>query len=185
MKYLNVILIMIVILLFLLTSELFSDNQYLETGVAYININRGMIEIPFEITGLIFDSSECPNCKAIYHSWRFLDDIKLDSLIYGRDSTVPVINKSQVDKISINSPELLNVLDSVKSYKLVKVFPRKTPDDTLYWDSIRSVWHILPDMSTCYHFYFHDSISVSSVLELLEDVPNLSNYSGVPLKFGD
>ena len=148
MKYLNVILILIVTLLFLPVSTLCSEDQRFETGVVNIDISRGMIEMPFEITGLIFDSSECINCKETYPPWRFLGNLKLDSLIYGRDSTIPVIEESQVADISINSPELLNVLDSVKSYKLVKRFPNSTPDDTLYWDSIRSMWHILPDMST-------------------------------------
>jgi len=174
-----------IILLILSTSSVFSNDQRYETGVINIDISQGMIEMPFEIKGLIFDSSECANCKIIYPSWRFQGNLKLDSLIYGRDSTIPVIEESQVANISINSPELLNVFDSVKSYKLIKTFPHKTPDDTLYWDPIRSMWHILPDMSTNHKFYFHDTIPISNVLDLLEDVPNLKSYYGNPLKTQD
>jgi len=134
--------------------------------------DSSIVYFPHGKVGLIFDTAECINCRQSLPEWRFIGDLKVDSIIY-IDSTLPLTEENQIADIEINSPGLRRILENSNAYKIAKSFPEAVPEDTLFWDSVRVKWHILPDISKYYTIRFDEAVEMDSVINWLRSVPDI------------
>ncbi|HEX2896720.1 MAG TPA: C25 family cysteine peptidase, partial [candidate division Zixibacteria bacterium] len=148
-------------------------------GRAIFYAKYSLISIDTEVKGLVFDTSECLNCKSIYPAWRFIGDLKVDSLIQADGTSIAVTQESQLENIVVSSEYLSDALKEINTLRLKKLFPEAEPEDTLYWDPIRQKWHILPDLSAYYDIQYSDTLSYDTVLQQLLTVPNIGRIGRV------
>ena len=88
-------------------------------GQAAFEADRTIITMPYGMAAIVFDTSECENCHDSVPVWRFIGNLKVDSLIY-REEEFPhtriattVTDSSQLEGIRIDSPELVQTLERV------------------------------------------------------------------------
>ncbi len=149
----------------------------MKPGIARFKADRAIISMPHGTRGVVFDTSACLDCRQRLPAFRFLGNLKIDSIIYD-DGTRTLDSAAQLTNIRIKSTELLISLDEVKAVRLERRFPSYTPGDTLYWDSLLKEWKILPDLTYHYKFTFDESTDLDSVIKSLETVQGISNRGG-------
>ena len=154
-------------------------------GRAFFQADQSLIAIKLGINGLVFDTSDCPNCESQLPVWRFIGDLKVDSIVQSDWSKVALTDESQMDSVSINSVGLQDALKDINVYELIKMFPNRVPADTLFWDSIRVKRHIIPDLSVYYEIRYSDTTEYDAVLQKLLPVTNIGGIGPVQMPVED
>jgi len=146
-------------------------------GQAAFNADQSVITMPKGTVSLFFDTSQCEGCRDSLPPWRFIGDLKVDSIklyaIRGRSMTTELSDASQLDGVKIVSKDLIAVLRKLKVVRLIKRAPMFAPSDTLFWDSVTNRWVNTPDLSTAYRLIFDESIDPDSAVNWLRQVPGL------------
>jgi len=165
-----------IVLTVLVLCTLSTQGATVYEGQVAFEADQSIISFPQNVYGLVFDSSDCKDCIDLYPEWRFFGNRKIDSLLLTTsikpfETTKKVVSPltvaTQLTGTSINSQELLQVIEKSRSFRLTKSFPHAIPGDTLYWDSIRVKWHRLPDLSRFYRLSFDKKLNVDSVVKWL------------------
>ena len=50
-------------------------------GRAFFQADQSLIAIKLGINGLVLDTSDCPNFESQFPAWRFIGDLKVDSIV--------------------------------------------------------------------------------------------------------
>ncbi len=119
-------------------------------GRAFFSAEHDSMYFRPGVSEVVFDTSACNNCKNIYPAYRFIYDLKVDSIRINGVMTA-VTEESQMDSIYINSESLCGILDYYNIYSLNKVFPLSIPNDTLVWDRTRLRYNRVGDLSKSYY----------------------------------
>ncbi len=152
----------------------------MQPGIVRFETDSSTLFIPHKIWGMIFDTSDYDNRRTDLPKWRFMGNLKIDSIMY-MDSTIPFIETIQLEAVNIGSSELLQIMAETQTHKLLRMYPWKLPHDTLFWDSIREKWHIEPDLSRRFKIIFNENVSVDSVSGLLDSIPTIIEPMGFPI----
>jgi hypothetical protein len=172
------------VLLFIPMSYLLAQDPGYYPGLLRFETDTSYIYFGPTVKGLVFDTSECVGCKQQLPSWRFLGDLKIDSLRY-IDTTIQIEDSIQIGDVRITSPGLMEKLEILGASRLVKAFKRHVLHDTLYWDSIRQIMHVRKDLSLSFMVYFDTTISLDSAKQILHGVPGLEGVNGIPIPVYD
>lgn len=150
-------------------------------GRAVVKASPSAITIPFDIQGVVFDTTLGRNDQRDHPDWSFIGSLRIDSLVMRiGDSTVPLLDREQIEGLMLDS-SLADAFAAIRIRKLRKSHPDKTPEDTLYWDSVRVKQHVLQDMSVYYRIRFSEEFSVDSLLEILNSLNVLDGTSRIPI----
>ena len=169
-----------ILVLLLVTFSISANATDFVPGKANFEADSVLVFFPAGITGIVFDTSKCENCRSTFPEWRYIGDLKIDSIMH-IDTTVPFTTPAQIENVQISSPELRQLLLTSNAYRIEKFFPWAIPHDTLFWDSIRVKWHVHKDCSLYYIISFDEGISADSIMILLQQVPALRNPSPIPI----
>ncbi len=169
----------IILLIFCLFNMSHAEDTW-QPGIVRFETDSSTLFIPHEIWGMIFDTSDCDNHRTGLPKWRFIGNLKIDSIMY-MDSTVPFMEAIQLEAVHIGSSELLQIMAESKTHKLQRMYPWILPHDTLFWDSIRVKWHTEPDLSRRFKIIFTENVSVDSVSGLLDSIPTIIEPMGFPI----
>lgn len=173
-----------VLLTVAISSSLNANDEYFFSGKAGLEADQLIISFSNGVVGLIFDTSDCEGCKDSLPLWRFIEDLKIDSLVY-MDSVIYYNDPVRSGDFQINSNDLIQVFDKTNVSKFIRRAPWEVPGDTLYWDSVRLKWQILYDLSEHYRIEFNDTLSIDSVILWLGNVTELESSGGLPIPFVD
>jgi len=165
------------------TTALAQESTYF-LGKIQLNAERSVISIEENIYGLSIDTSVSPGEKADYPNWMFIGDLKVDSIFY-ENSRVQLMDSTQLHGINIYSDTLLGLFSDAKVYCLTKMFPDFSPEDTLYWDSVRVRWHTLPDMSKFYKICFPEEIDIDSLANNILSIVGIGEAQGIGIPISD
>ena len=158
-----------------LTSPVAQADVY--PGQAAFNADQSLITMPKGMVLLVFDTSQCEGCRDSLPPWRFIGDLKVDSVklyvVGGRSMTSELSDPSQLDGVRIISKDLIAALQKLKVVQLIKRAPMFAPSDTLFWDSVTNRWVKNPDLSTAYRLMFDENIHPDSAVHWLQRVPGM------------
>lgn len=156
-----------------------TDSVWYPSGMQFY-ASPGLLDMTEGVIGAVFDSAECGNCRQIYPAWRFMGDLKVDAIIY-EDSVVLVTEESQLVGLQIYSDSLLEKLSQIGAFKINRIFPTASADDTLYYDTVWERWHSLPDLTRLYSVRFPREFAVESALDSVGLVAGIVEVSGHPI----
>ncbi|MCK4373208.1 MAG: hypothetical protein KAW61_08670 [candidate division Zixibacteria bacterium] len=156
------------------------DRQPFYPGRAVIEADSNLISLPYNIKGIVFDTLHDIGDSQNLPKWSFLGPLRVDSLIT-RQGRVPLERQSQLKGITLGPAELLSVFSDIRVRTFFKSYPDRVPADTLFWDSVREQWHILPDMSRFYRILFPENYPLDSAMYRLRTVPGVGvGRVGIP-----
>lgn len=105
----GVTLIVSAVALVLFSSGSFGREPSYYPGTARFEAEHADLFFPAGVSKLVFDTTDCTGCKDTLPSWRFIGDIKVDSVT--KDGTTEALeNAGQMSGIEIASSELITLL---------------------------------------------------------------------------
>jgi hypothetical protein len=134
---------------------------------------RSLISIKLGVTGVVFDTSDWSDSRGQLPEWRFMGNLKVDSLIVNGYSKVALTQESHMESVFFNSWELCEAFDKINARSLIKTFPNRVPEDTIYENAFRGEEHKVGDLSVFYEVRYDSLISYDSVSQILSGVPKL------------
>ena len=182
--------VVLTVALLLAAMQSWSQDERYWPGEIGFTADHEVLDIPYGISGLIFDTTECPGCQDSLPQWRYLGDLKIDSVMmtggYRRQGWVESYQSGdQLRNLVVESEELLEILHRYGCRLLKKCFSRFDAADTVSWDSIQSVWFHGPDLSRHFRVVIPHDMVVDSVITELETVAGLRYIHRIPKPIGD
>jgi len=153
-------------------------------GSARFKADYGTVFFPAEIRTLFFDTLECQGCRDSLPPWRFIGDLKIDSIIR-KGVTEPFVRESLIYGVQINSPELISVIKKNNCYLLGRRIWDAVPYDTLGYSRSGQDQVVVPDLSKHFYIAFDSLRNAKDIVAQLKAVPNLKNVGLNPKPMGD
>ncbi|MBN2227263.1 MAG: hypothetical protein JW763_07840 [candidate division Zixibacteria bacterium] len=151
-------------------------------GVIGFKAGHDIISFQNGAIGLVFDTAECTQCKDSLPSWRCLESLKVDSVIY-RKRTIALEDSILTADYETNSIGLLDILHDINCRSLVRRMPWFDPSDTLGWDPVRKETRIRKDLSIHFKITFGETINLDSLSSKLNAVPNILSTGKIPIYY--
>lgn len=166
-------------ILLLSSPEVAAQESRYYPGKVHIMAEYSVVFFPAGVTRLFFDTLECKDCKERLPRWRFIGDLKIDSL-ERNGVTEPLEKESQMVGIIISPRALLDCMQRDKAYCLERVFPASIPYDTLRWSKVGQQYRRIPDLSKHFCVRFSENRTLDTIISRLKSVRELSSVSVVP-----
>jgi hypothetical protein len=147
------------------------ESEHYE-GMTIIRADYEKVFFPSEITAIYFDTIPCEGCKDSLPGWRFIDDLKIDSLVRN-DSVIELTAQSQLDSIVLNSTQLTNIFNECKTFKLSRLIKKAVPYDTIRWSKFKKENVVVHDMSKSFMIEFSKALDVDSIVHELQNTEEL------------